>query len=62
MHDCTRIKQDSIRISWFNKLYEIHRIEHEEDYSGLNRDYTVVNKNSRIVFGQDGQDFHQNQI
>ena len=32
-----------------NKLYGMHRIEHEEDYSGLNKDFTVVvNQINRI--------------
>ena len=36
-----------------NKLYGMHRIEHEEDYSGLNKDFTVVNQINRFYFRTD---------
>ena len=35
-----------------NKLYGMHRIQHEEDCSGLNKDFTVVvNQINRIFLG-----------
>ena len=35
-----------------NKLYGMHRIEYEEDYSGLNKDFTVVvNQINRFFLG-----------
>ena len=34
-----------------NKLYGMHRIEHEEDCLGLNKDFTVVNQINIILLG-----------
>ena len=34
-----------------NKLYGMHRIEHEEDCLGLNKDFTVVNQINRFFLG-----------